>query len=129
MKQPLSIHVFTTLSSLYKWLLITIIIRLLLPGGHVSSCSCLYQTTHGRFKRKAIKPKPLVTGRTLFCGSGTYERLRPGHELSEGQGVAVGQGGWTEDHASVLGVCLQHALGLLPSHIEEAPAGTRQRKT
>lgn len=53
------------------------------------------------------------------------QRLRyivtPGCHLSDGQGVAVGQAGWAQDHTSILRVCLQHLLSLLPSHIEETP--------
>ena len=52
---------------------------------------------------------------------------RPGGQLSEGQGVAVGQGGRPEDDASVLGVGLQHALSHLPSHLQETPAGTNEK--
>lgn len=51
----------------------------------------------------------------------------PGHQLSEGEGVVVGQGGRAEDNASALWVFLQHFLSLHPSHAEETPAGTKEQ--
>lgn len=53
---------------------------------------------------------------------------RPGRQQSEGQGVAVGNAGRADDQASVLGVCLQHLLGLLASHSEETAAAKRKGK-
>lgn len=54
--------------------------------------------------------------------------VRPWRQLSEGQGVVVGQGGRADDDASILGVCLQHLLSLLTSHVEETPAGIKDKE-
>lgn len=55
-------------------------------------------------------------------------RWRPGCQQPDGHGVAVGHAGRADDQASILGVCFQHLLGLLPGHSEETPAAERKGK-
>lgn len=74
-----------------------------------------------RIEKSNLKLNPCIT----LCQWWVSDR--PGCELSEGQGVVVGQGGRAEDDASILRVSLQHALSLLPSHIQETPAGTTEK--
>lgn len=90
--------------------------------GHVNypySLLCLYRRRRQAGRETLLRPVLSVS---------VWRRVGPGHYLSDGQGVVVGQGGGAEDYSSILRVCLQHVFSLLPSHFEETPKAAEENK-